>query len=76
MKNGDKKYIQKWKQGKKKMGTIQKIIEKSSSEYRAEKITGFNNENVYEKIKLMEACPPKGDRRKFHHVYIKTTTLT
>ena len=24
----------------------------------------------------MEVCPPKGDRRKFHHVYIKTTTLT
>ena len=61
---------------KKRWERYKKIIEKSSSEYRAEKITGFNNENVYEKIKLMEACPPKGDRRKFHHVYIKTTTLT
>ena len=52
-----------------------KKIKKSSSEYRAEKITGFNNENVHEKIKLMEARPPKDDWHKFDHVYIKRTTL-
>ena len=44
--------------------------------YRAEKITGFNNKNVHEKIKLMEVRPPKRDWCKFDHVYIKTTTLT
>ena len=61
---------------KAKDGEDAKKIKKSSSEYRAEKITGFNNENVHEKIKLMEAHPPKGDWCKFDHVYIKTTTLT
>ena len=58
------------------MGKIKKI-KKSSLEYGAEKITGFNNKNVHEKIKSMEACPPKGDWCKFDQVHIiKTTTLT
>ena len=61
---------------KTKDGEDTKKNKKSSSEYRAEKITGFNNQNVHEKITSMEARPPKGDSRTFDHVYIKTTTLT
>ena len=57
------------------MRKIQKI-KKSSLQYRTEKITGFNDKNVHEKVKSMEARPPKCDRHKFGHVYIKTTTLT
>lgn len=53
-----------------------KKIKKSSLQYRTEKITGFNDKNVHEKVKSMEARPPKCDRHKFGHVYIKTTTLT
>ena len=47
-----------WK--KQKMGKMkkQKKNKKSSSQYKTEKITGFNNENVHEKIKSMEARPP------------------
>ena len=37
---------------------------KSSLEYRVEKIVGFINENVHEKIKSMEARPPEGVRHK------------
>ena len=66
-----KKYIQKWQYGKNKRWGRYKKIKKNSSEYRAEKITGFNNENAHEKIKSMEAHPPKGDWCKFDHVYIK-----
>ena len=58
------------------MGKTQKKIKKISSEYRVDKITGFNNKNVQEKIKSMEARPPKGDWHEFHYVRIKTTTLT
>ena len=39
---------------KTKDGNDTKKIKKSSSEYRAEKITGFNRESVNEKIKSME----------------------
>ena len=53
-----------------------KIIKRSSSKYRAEKITGFNNQNVNEKIKSMEARLPKGDWCKSDNFNIKTTTLT
>ena len=48
------------------MGKIQKKIKISSSEYRAEKVTGFNKENVHEKIKLMEVRPTKSDFHKFY----------
>ena len=68
MKNGNQKVhpkMTKWK--KQKMGKIQKKIKISSSEYRAEKVTGFNKENVHEKIKLMEVHPTKGD---FHKLYV------
>ena len=62
---------------KTKDGGDTKEIKKSSLEYRAEKITGFNNRNVREKIKSMEACLPKDDWCKFDQVYIiKTITLT
>ena len=67
MKNGNQKVhpkMTKWK--KQKMGKIQKKIKISSSEYRAEKVTGFNKENVHEKIKLMEVHPTKGDFHKFY----------
>ena len=53
-----------------------KIIKRSSSKYRAEKITGFNNQNVNEKIKSIEACLRKGDWCKFDNFNIKTTTST
>ena len=67
MKNGNQKVhpkMTKWK--KQKMGKIQKKIKISSSEYRAEKVTGFNKENVHEKIKLMEVHPTKSDFHKFY----------
>ena len=54
----------------------EKKIQKSSSQYKIENITGFNNENVHEKITSMEARPPKCYWHKFNYVYIKTTTLT
>ena len=41
-----------------KMKKQKKKNKKSSSQYKTEKITGFNNENVHEKIKSMEARPP------------------
>ena len=49
---------------------------KSSSKYKTEKIIGFNNKNVHEKIKSMVVRSLKGYWHKFDHVYIKTTTLT
>ena len=49
-----KKFIQKWQHGKNKRWKWYKKIKKSPSEYRAEKITGFNRESVNEKIKSME----------------------
>ena len=63
-----------WK--KTKYRKDEKKIQKSSSQYKTENIAGFNNENVHEKIKSMEARPPKCDWHKLDYVYIKTTTLT
>ena len=54
------------KMKKTKDGEDTKKIKISSSEYRAEKVTGFNKENVHEKIKLMEVHPTKGDFHKFY----------
>ena len=62
-----KKCIQKWQNGKnKRWGRYKKKIKIISWEYRAEKVTGFNKENVHEKIKLMEVHPTKGDFHKFY----------
>ena len=53
------------KMEKTKDGENTKKIKINSSEYRAEKVTGFNKENIHEKIKLMEVHPTKGDFHKF-----------
>ena len=52
-----------------------KKIKKSSSKYTAGKITGFTDQNVDGKIKLIKLRPPKGDWHKLDHVYIKITAL-
>ena len=57
---------------KKKMLEIQKKLRKAPQNIELKKC-GLANENVHERIKSMEACPPKGDWHKFDHVYVKTT---